>query len=254
MPTESTEPRARRVPLAPPVRLASTGSSWLLGSSGTTYNLNDAVFYNGSSYVSLQGSNTGNEPDTSASFWSLLAQQGARCATGAAGSKESRARPAQPALTVQLAQPGRVVPTESTEPRARRVQLAPPVRLASLAVRSLVFRYHLQPERRRCSTTVRSNSASLQGSKHRNEPATPRPPSGRCWRATRCHWRNRSRGFERSRGRDREPALTVQLAQPGRVVPTESTEPRARRVQLAPPVRLASTGSPLLGLPVPPTT
>jgi len=40
---------------------------------GTGYALNDAVSYNGSSYISLQNSNTGNEPDTSPTYWTLLA-------------------------------------------------------------------------------------------------------------------------------------------------------------------------------------
>ena len=63
-----------------------TGINWQAAPwSASTYNLDDAVFYNGSSYVSLQGSNTGNEPGSSAAFWSLLAQQGAAGATGAAG-------------------------------------------------------------------------------------------------------------------------------------------------------------------------
>ena len=55
---------------------------------------------------------------------------------------ELRVQPARPV------QPDRAVQTERTEPRARRVQLA---RLArpQLAVRPLVLRRHLQPERRR---------------------------------------------------------------------------------------------------------
>jgi Collagen triple helix repeat (20 copies). len=54
-------------------------------SVGTTYDLGDAVFYNGSSYVSLIGSNAGHQPDTSTAQWSLLAEQGATGATGAPG-------------------------------------------------------------------------------------------------------------------------------------------------------------------------
>ena len=50
--------------------------------SGTTYALNDAVLYNGSSYVSLQAGNLANPPDLSPTFWSLLAHEGA---TGPAG-------------------------------------------------------------------------------------------------------------------------------------------------------------------------
>ena len=71
-----------------PTGANGTGLNWISTpwSSGTTYNLDDALFYNGSSYVSLQGSNTGNQPDISAAYWSLLAQQGATGATGPAGA------------------------------------------------------------------------------------------------------------------------------------------------------------------------
>ena len=41
--------------------------------------------FNGSSYISLQDSNTGHSPDASPTFWSLLAQEGATGATGATG-------------------------------------------------------------------------------------------------------------------------------------------------------------------------
>jgi len=43
----------------------------------TSYNQNDAVSFNRSSYISLAGSNTGNEPDNSPSSWSLVASGGA---------------------------------------------------------------------------------------------------------------------------------------------------------------------------------
>ena len=70
-----------------PTGATGTGVNWQSApwAAGTTYNLDDAVFYNGSSYVSLQASNIGQEPDTSASFWTLMAQQGAAGATGPAG-------------------------------------------------------------------------------------------------------------------------------------------------------------------------
>lgn len=47
-------------------------------SASTTYAADQAVSYNGSSYVSLQASNTGNAPDAAGStFWALQAAQGA---------------------------------------------------------------------------------------------------------------------------------------------------------------------------------
>jgi hypothetical protein len=57
--------------------------AWLIGS---TYALNDAVSFNGSSYISLQASNTGNEPDLQPTFWSVLAQEGATGPTGPTGA------------------------------------------------------------------------------------------------------------------------------------------------------------------------
>ena len=53
----------------------SAGVSWKgLWVSGTTYNQTDGVYYNGSAYVALIGSNTGNIPSTSPSQWSIFAQ------------------------------------------------------------------------------------------------------------------------------------------------------------------------------------
>lgn len=52
--------------------------------TGTSYFLGDAVFYNGSSYISLSNANFNNTP-TGGSPWALLAQQGVTGATGPAG-------------------------------------------------------------------------------------------------------------------------------------------------------------------------
>src|SRR5437867_4435871 len=55
-------------------------------SSGSTpYAVNDAVAYNGTSYLSIQAG-TNHPPDTSTSFWSELAQKGDTGATGATGA------------------------------------------------------------------------------------------------------------------------------------------------------------------------
>src|SRR6185503_1094914 len=53
-------------------------------SAGTTYATGDAVFFNGSSYISLSNGNTGNTP-TSGAPWALLAQQGATGPQGLLG-------------------------------------------------------------------------------------------------------------------------------------------------------------------------
>ncbi|HXM42527.1 MAG TPA: hypothetical protein VN924_14835, partial [Bryobacteraceae bacterium] len=51
-----------------------------------TYALNDAVGYNGSSYISLIANNTSNEPDSVPTAWSLVANAGATGAAGPAGA------------------------------------------------------------------------------------------------------------------------------------------------------------------------
>ena len=52
--------------------------------STKVYALNDAVSYNGTSYISI-GTGPGHQPDISPTSWSVLAGQGAVGATGAAG-------------------------------------------------------------------------------------------------------------------------------------------------------------------------
>jgi hypothetical protein len=55
-------------------------------SATTTYKVDNIVSFNGSSYVSLVGSNLNNSPDVSPSQWQVLAAQGPAGATGASGS------------------------------------------------------------------------------------------------------------------------------------------------------------------------
>ncbi len=50
-------------------------SAW---SGSSTYAIGDTVFYNGSSYTSLVGSNNNVTPGTDGTKWSLMAQQGAQ--------------------------------------------------------------------------------------------------------------------------------------------------------------------------------
>lgn len=54
-------------------------------SSATNYALNDAVSYNGSTYISLIASNVGNTPALTPSQWAVLAAQGGAGPAGAAG-------------------------------------------------------------------------------------------------------------------------------------------------------------------------
>jgi hypothetical protein len=67
---------------------AGIGFNWRLAwAAGTTYATNDAVSFNGSAYVSLQDNNTGNSPDLSPAFWSLVAEKGAAGVSGATGAQ-----------------------------------------------------------------------------------------------------------------------------------------------------------------------
>jgi Collagen triple helix repeat (20 copies) len=71
-------PRDRRA-----LRFTFQGT-WLVG---TTYALGDAVFFGGSSYISLVAGNIGNEPDTDNGIhWAVLDQQGATGPQGPAGN------------------------------------------------------------------------------------------------------------------------------------------------------------------------
>ena len=88
--------------------------------SGTTYALNDAVSYNGSSYISIQAG-TNQTPDTSPTFWSLLAQMGAAGATGPAGVNGATgdAGPTGPDGTGRTGRTDRTGRTTGTRRRAR---------------------------------------------------------------------------------------------------------------------------------------
>ncbi|MBS1799730.1 MAG: DNRLRE domain-containing protein [Acidobacteria bacterium] len=84
-------------PIGPAGPTGATGATGAVGPQGTpvsfqgawsnatTYELGDAVSYNGSSYISLVIANINHQPNSSPAQWSLLAQQGATGATGLIG-------------------------------------------------------------------------------------------------------------------------------------------------------------------------
>jgi len=64
-----------------------TGITWRgVWASTETYAAGDGVNFEGSSYISLQGSNTANQPDVSPAYWDLIAKKGDTGATGANGA------------------------------------------------------------------------------------------------------------------------------------------------------------------------
>jgi hypothetical protein len=85
--TGATGPIGPQGPAGPTGPIGPQGLTWKqTWNAGTSYSLNDSVFFNGSSYISLADGNTGNQPASSPSDWSLLTQQGSIGATGATGS------------------------------------------------------------------------------------------------------------------------------------------------------------------------
>ena len=96
-----TGPTGSQGPQGPSGAVGSTGATGPQGSTGppvtfqgmwsntTTYATGDAVFFNGSSYISLTGGNLANTP-TFGAPWALLAQQGATGPTGPQGSSGSQ--------------------------------------------------------------------------------------------------------------------------------------------------------------------
>lgn len=79
-PTGSIGPQGPVGPQGPAGPAGPQGTTGLRGltwqgtwSSATTYALNDAILFNGTSYISIQASNLNNQPDVSPTFWNVLA-------------------------------------------------------------------------------------------------------------------------------------------------------------------------------------
>jgi len=98
-PTGPTGPTGATGPTGPTGATGATGPTGPTGATGPqgpgfiwqgtwssllTYNVDDTVYYNGSSYICI-ASSTNNIPSSSPTFWSLVAQQGATGPTGPAG-------------------------------------------------------------------------------------------------------------------------------------------------------------------------
>ena len=104
-PTGPTGPTGSTGPQGPPVAYQGTYSTT------HTYAVGDAVFFNGSSYISLVGSNTNNNPSSSPTQWGLLAQQGS---TGATGSQGATGATGATGLTGPAGPQGSTGPTGAT--------------------------------------------------------------------------------------------------------------------------------------------
>ena len=82
--------------------------------SATNYGLNDAVTYQGSSYISLAIANAGNTPGQSPAFWAVLAAQGTAGASGATGATGAQGLPGLPGAPGAAGAPGPVGATGAT--------------------------------------------------------------------------------------------------------------------------------------------
>ena len=85
-PTGPTGPKGATGPAGPQGTQGPAGLVWEgTWSSTTTYALDAAVAFAGSSYISLVPDNVGQQPNSSPSAWSLLAKSGVAGATGPTG-------------------------------------------------------------------------------------------------------------------------------------------------------------------------
>ncbi|MEO8192130.1 MAG: hypothetical protein ABI682_17490, partial [Acidobacteriota bacterium] len=92
--TGSAGPTGGLGPQGPAGAAGAKGLSWQgAWSNSTTYASDDAVSFNGSSYVSLASGNVAQPPASAPAFWSLLAQEGATGATGPQGAAGSDGGP-----------------------------------------------------------------------------------------------------------------------------------------------------------------
>jgi Collagen triple helix repeat (20 copies) len=109
-------------PTGYPGQAGATGPAGPIGANGATgtagilyqgiyasdavYGLNDAVNWQGSSYISMATANAGNTPDQSPAIWSILAAQGAAGTPGATGATGSQGLSGLPGGNGAIGQPG----------------------------------------------------------------------------------------------------------------------------------------------------
>src|ERR1019366_825476 len=91
--TGATGPQGPSGPAGPQGVAGPTGATGPQGltwqgvwNNSATYALNDAVSFNGSTYISLVANNTANEPDNAPAAWSLVAIAGTTGSQGPAGA------------------------------------------------------------------------------------------------------------------------------------------------------------------------
>ena len=114
-------------PQGPQGAAGATGATGATGPQGlvwsgtwnnsTQYALNDAVGYNGSTYISLAANNTGNTPGNAPTEWSLVASAGATGSTGATGPAGPTGSQGATGATGSTGATGPAGPTGATGPQ-----------------------------------------------------------------------------------------------------------------------------------------
>ena len=99
--------------------------------SGTTYAANDAVTYNGSSYISLQNSNLANQPDVAPAFWSRFAAAGAVGPAGPIGATGATGLTGPQGIQGTAGNTGPAGPTGATGPQGPPVSFQGPWSVAT---------------------------------------------------------------------------------------------------------------------------
>jgi len=99
--------------------------------AGTTYAANDAVTYNGSSYISLQNSSLGHQPDVSPAFWSLFAAAGATGPAGPTGATGATGSIGPQGIQGPVGSAGPAGPTGAVGPQGPPVNFQGPWNIAT---------------------------------------------------------------------------------------------------------------------------
>ncbi len=132
-PQGSAGPVGLQGPAGPAGPLGATGPTGAQGAQGPTgpaglnwvavgwtnlvsYAVNDAVFYNGSSWVASQ-SNSSQPPAVGSAYWSLLAQQGAQGPAGATGATGAAGSQGSPGTQGPMGPAGPIGPAGATGPQ-----------------------------------------------------------------------------------------------------------------------------------------
>lgn len=113
-PTGATGPTGPQGPQGIPGTGAVWRGNW---TSAATYNANDAVSYNGSSYVAL-ANNINKPPDANPTLWQMIAQQGAPGVQGATGPAGPQGAQGVPGPTGPTGNQGATGPTGPPGPTA----------------------------------------------------------------------------------------------------------------------------------------